>query len=139
MAAVTRMANAPLPMLKQLGENTAELRTSWPTRFCSGERARRWRSLVGNGGAAELACGAVEGCWSGEIEVASASGRRAGEFMSWPAMPRRLRRVAARSGDRQRAAHTRRAFSENGRYYSFDSVKTISLTAKIDSVGSLKP
>ena len=35
-----------------------------------------------------------------------------------------------------RGAHT---FSENGRYCSFDSVKMISLTAKIDSVGSLKP
>ena len=61
-------------------------------------------NLVGNGGAAELACGAVEGDWSGEIEVASASGRRAGVFTSWPAVLGRPQRVAARSAGRRRVA-----------------------------------
>ena len=58
MAAVVEMANTPLPRpnrhgceVEEVEENTAKLLMSWLMRFCSGERARRWRSSVGNGGA----------------------------------------------------------------------------------------
>ena len=68
MAAVVEMANTPLPRpnrhsceVEEVEENTAKLWTNWPTCFCSGERARRWRSSVGNGGAAvALSLRAVE-------------------------------------------------------------------------------
>ena len=71
--------------------------------------------------------------------TASAFGRRAGWLQGTAATPGGARRVASATASRRRATHTRPAFSENGRYCSFDSVKMISLTAKIDSVGSLKP
>ena len=116
-----------------------ELLTGWLTHFCSDERARRWRSLVGNGGAAAAPLLLAVEAMERRKWTVNRSGRRAGEFMSWPAALGRPLRMAACSSDRRRAAHTHRAFSENGRYCSFDSVKTISLTAKIDSIGSLKP
>jgi len=38
--------------VEEVEKNTAKLWTNWLTHFCSGECARRWRSSVGNGGAA---------------------------------------------------------------------------------------
>jgi len=47
-----------------------------------------------------------------EIELASWLTGAWGVLMSWPAMPGHPRRVAARSGDRRCAAHTRPSDSE---------------------------
>ena len=68
MAAVVETANTPLPRpnrhgceVEEVEENTVKLWMNWPMRFYSGERARRWRSSVGNGGAAAaLSLRAVE-------------------------------------------------------------------------------
>ena len=38
-------------MVDEVEEDTAELWWSWHSRFCGGERAKRWRGLLGNGGA----------------------------------------------------------------------------------------
>ena len=62
-------------------EDTAELWWSWQSRFCGGERARRRRGLLGNGGAAELCCarGGGEGneIWTRELVEQAGGGVQA--------------------------------------------------------------
>ena len=59
-------------------KSTAKLWTNWPTRFCSDEHARRWRSSAGNGGAVvALSLRAVE-AKEMQMELTTRSGRRAG-------------------------------------------------------------
>ena len=36
--------------VEKVEKTTARLQAGWATRFCGGERARRWRHAVGNGG-----------------------------------------------------------------------------------------
>ena len=53
-----------------------------------------------------------------EIELGSWLTGALGVLMSWPTVPGHPRRVAARSGDRRRAAHTRPSDSEPVEHYS---------------------
>jgi len=100
--------------VEKVEETTARLLTDWATHFCGGERARRRRRAVGNGGRL-LWLGAARGegerksKWPGECV-----GQARGVLLSRPAVPGGTRCVAACSGDRRRVAHTRRAFSEIG-------------------------
>ena len=57
--------DSPLPRLdwtdgevEKVEKTTARLQAGWATRFHGGERARRRRCAVGNGGLLELACSA---------------------------------------------------------------------------------
>ena len=78
--------------------------------------------------AAALRASGGSGNWTGEWV-----GRRVGGFMSWPAVLGCPWRVAAHSGDRRWVAPRVGDCLKTARYCSFDSVKMISLTAKIDS------
>ena len=113
--------DSPLPRLdwtdgevEKVEKTTARLQVGWATRFRGGERARRRRRAVGNGGRL-LWLGAARGegerksKWRGECV-----GQARGVLLSRPAAPGGTRRVAACLGDRRRTTHTRRAFSEIG-------------------------
>ena len=69
-----------------------------------------------------------------EIELANWSGRRVGGFMSWPAVPGRPRRVAARSDGRRRVAPHGGDFLKPVRYCSIDSANVQRLTVRLDDV-----
>ena len=98
--------------VEKVEKTTVRLQAGWATRFHGGERARRRRRAVGNGGwllwlGAARGEGERKSKWRGECVV-----QARGVLLSQPAAPGGTRRVAASSGDRRRAAHMRRAFSE---------------------------
>ena len=64
--------------MERVEKTTARLQADWATRFHGGERARRRRRAVGNGGLLELACSAWwrrrNENWSGRVRRAGARG-----------------------------------------------------------------
>ena len=77
--------DSPLPRLdwtdgevEKVEKTTARLQAGWATRFRGGERTRRQRRAVGNGGLLELACSAWwrrrNENWSGRVRRAGARG-----------------------------------------------------------------
>ena len=75
MAAVEETAISPLPRpnwhdgaVEEVEGITARLGARWLVHFCSGERARRWRRSVRNGG--RLRLGAARGEGEGEANGA---------------------------------------------------------------------
>jgi len=77
--------DSPLPRLdwtdgevEKVEKTTARLQADWATCFHGGERARRRRRTVGNGGLHELACSAWwrrrNENWSGRVRRAGARG-----------------------------------------------------------------
>ena len=76
--------DSPLPRLdwtdgevEKVEKTTARLQAGWATRFRGGERTRRQRRAVGNGGLLELACSAW---WTRRNENWSGRVRRAGAW-----------------------------------------------------------
>ena len=76
-------------------EIMARLWANWAARFRSGERARRWRRSVGNGGAAALLLRSYRRAEEMEMGLVSWLTGALSELKSWPAVPGRPRRVAA--------------------------------------------
>jgi len=68
--------------VEKVEKTTVRLRTSWPTRFCGGERARRRRRVVGNGGAAALLLRSYRRAEEKQMEQASRSAGARGSHVA---------------------------------------------------------
>jgi len=92
---------------------TARLGARWLVHFCSGERARRWRRSVRNGG--RLRLGAARGEGEGEANGAGECvGQARGVLKSRPAAPGCPWCVAVQAEVRRWVAHMRRLLSDGG-------------------------
>ena len=109
-------------------------------RFCSGERARRWRSSAGNGGAAvALSLRAVE-AKEMQMELTTRSGRRTGCCSSHGRPCQGIRGAWQREQETGDECHPRGArFLNAVSYCSSHSVNAISLTVQLQRVKTAKP